>query len=74
MYPNPANEKITLQLTNDLLSSYAIMDMKGSTLLSEEAISGTQKTINVSTLSQGIYLIKVTTENNNSFVKKLVVR
>ncbi|QIE60696.1 T9SS type A sorting domain-containing protein [Rasiella rasia] len=74
LYPNPAENEVNLLLSNDLLSSFAIMDMKGSVLLSESNISAANISINVAGLSQGIYLLKGTTDNNQTFVKKLVVK
>lgn len=73
LYPNPAEDKVTLQLTNGLISSVTLLDMKGSVLFSEEALQVAQKEINIANLSQGIYLLKLTTQNNTSYSKKLVI-
>ena len=73
-FPNPANEKISLQIENDTFASVSILDIKGSVLFSEENIAQQHKDIDISTLSQGIYLLKVTTAGNNSFTKKLVIQ
>lgn len=73
MYPNPASNNVTIALKNSLLSGYTILDLKGSVLFSKEKMATANKEIDISTLSQGIYLLKVTTQNNTTLIKKLVV-
>ena len=73
MYPNPANDKVTIQLDQGNMAGLSVMDLKGSVLYSEENIQATSKEINIESLSQGIYLVKITSEKGVS-VKKLVKR
>lgn len=57
LYPNPSNGK--LYLSNAPIGSViTICDMNGRVLITEKIISKTQS-INVSSLSQGVYLVKV---------------
>lgn len=73
-FPNPADNRLTIQLSNDSISSITVSDIKGSILFSEDNINTLQKDISVASLANGIYLLKVTTETNNTFIKKLVVK
>lgn len=73
LYPNPAEDTVNLQLTNAVISSVRILDMKGSVLIREEGLNVSQKEINIASLAEGIYLLNLTTQNNNSFIKKLVI-
>tara|TARA_R110002124_G_scaffold227889_1_gene393123 strand:- start:18844 stop:20223 length:1380 start_codon:yes stop_codon:yes gene_type:complete len=71
--PNPASDEVSLNIENTEITSVEIIDLKGSVLISEENISASEKNIKIETLSQGIYLVRITTADNNSFIKKLIV-
>lgn len=67
IYPNPANEKLFLVL-NEALTGYEIFDFSGKKIR-----VGNTKTVDVSSLPKGIYLIKVNTEKTTSshkFIKE----
>lgn len=73
LFPNPANDKVTIQLENGILQEVTIMDMKGSILFTEK--NGTTSNLEVSTnaLAKGMYLVKITSENGTA-IKKLLVQ
>jgi glucose/arabinose dehydrogenase len=71
MYPNPANDKVTIRLDEGSIANISVMDLKGSVLYSEENIQAMSKAINIESLPQGIYLVKITSEKGVS-VKKLL--
>jgi len=71
IYPNPANDKVTIQLNEGNIDQISVMDLKGSALYSEENIQAMSKEINIEWLSQGIYLVKITWEKGMA-IKKLV--
>jgi glucose/arabinose dehydrogenase len=71
MYPNPANDKVTIRLDEGSIANISVMDLKGSVLYSEENIQAMSKEINIESLPQGIYLVKITSEKGVS-VKKLL--
>jgi len=73
MVPNPASDEVRLTVQNDIITSIEIIDLKGSVLISEENISASEKSIDIQRLSQGMYLVRVISENGKSFIKKLVV-
>ena len=73
LYPNPASNKFTVDIENNLLASYEVLDMKGSVIFSENEINNKQHEVDVTSLTNGIYLLRVTTTNNQITTKKLVV-
>lgn len=72
MAPNPATETVSLSVSNDTIQKVTLVDIRGSILFSEENVSVSQKAYSIASLSEGIYLVNVVTENGNTFVKKLV--
>lgn len=77
-YPNPLNGLSTVQfiLNNKAKVSLALMDATGRIIIQHpEAMmqAGLQKTtINASTLADGIYLLQLTVDGKNSFMKVAV--
>ena len=76
IYPNPtrSNATITLEGVNGTVR-VEVVDMSGRMVLSEavECNQGCAKQLNVSTLAQGSYFVRVSGEEVNA-VKKLIVR
>lgn len=68
IYPNPTSEFLNIE-TQQKISKIEIYDLSGKLLKSD---IGNDKKIAVSTLSKGLYLIKIYTENgvvNSKFIK-----
>lgn len=74
MTPNPANDQITVTLENSLIASILVSDIKGSLLISEENLSENSKTLSVSSLSSGLYIVKIATNDGKSAFKKLIIK
>ncbi len=70
VYPNPANDYISISNANKVLS-INIHDIKGVLVKSINGESAS-KQINISDLSSGLYLIKYST-NNCSYIEKLII-
>lgn len=70
IYPNPANNKIFI-ITDFGLNSVSIFTINGDLKLKK---NGTEKQIDISDLSAGIYFIKIQTEANDFITKKLIVQ
>ena len=72
LYPNPAEETLTIELKNNTgTSSLEIVDLLGKTVYTSQ-INQTEN-INVSQLSQGTYFVKIKAEGKSEvirFVKK----
>jgi glucose/arabinose dehydrogenase len=73
MYPNPANDSVIVDVKYGAIEQINIMDLKGSVLYSEENIAASTKELNTESLSQGIYLVRITSEKGTA-IKKLVVQ
>ena len=75
LFPNPANNsvQINLQNTSETIAAILINDVLGKNIKTISNVSSNQNTIDVADLSQGVYLVTITTENNLKIVKKLVV-
>ncbi|MDD4236899.1 MAG: T9SS type A sorting domain-containing protein, partial [Bacteroidales bacterium] len=73
IYPNPANNFITIKGNSTTPCSIEILDLKGSTLISKNMHNGTnQLDIDISNLPEAVYFIKIK-QNNSVTTKKLVV-
>jgi hypothetical protein len=77
VYPNPASNSVTLLYTgfdaNTL--SYAVSDISGQVLFKQSGLSviyGSENTIDITSLSVGLYFIKLTDQHNNSMIVKMV--
>lgn len=68
--PNPAENFVTIS-GNQELDSIFVFDVNGKLLKEIHEIS---KTIDVSDLSDGIYLLRLKTSDGKNFTKKLIVR
>lgn len=74
MVPNPAKNQITI--TSDILNiaTVIISDLKGSVLISEENINTKTKSISLNSLSAGLYITEIRSENGSRLVKKLIIQ
>lgn len=75
VYPNPASESMTFELTDTPLSisSFELYDMMGKRLV-EEKFSGKTLTFQRESLPSGIYLFKMTANNKIVGTGKLVIQ
>jgi hypothetical protein len=72
-YPNPVSKGIlNISTASDFLKNITIFNLLGKQVLSS-SFSGTQSNIDVSSISAGIYILKVT-EAGKTATKKVVVR
>src|SRR5690606_35919064 len=76
VYPNPANNIVNLQINQDGNYTVKIYDITGKEVLAkapEFLTSSSTSSLNVSSLSQGMYIISMEGENQ-SFSKKLIIQ
>ena len=66
IFPNPAKDFINIQ-SDGKIKSVEIYNLQGQKL-----ITATQKQINISSLSSGIYLVLVEDDKNNTTTKKII--
>lgn len=68
IYPNPVKDFVTISSKNEI-KSVSIYDLQG------KKISGSnQAKVNVSSLSNGVYMMTVVDKNNNATSKKLIIK
>jgi len=74
IYPNPANTAIRLLVNSKNNSSFTIefYDLLGKKVL-ECFWNNTTDSIDVSNMSAGIYMVKITNENKESVTQKLII-
>ncbi|MBE0391793.1 T9SS type A sorting domain-containing protein [Flavobacterium sp. PL002] len=71
LYPNPvSNGKVYISTKNDAEKQIIIFDLLGKKVLQTTLIS---KELNISSLSPGVYIIKID-EQNATATRKLIVR
>jgi hypothetical protein len=72
-YPNPvSNNTFTITTSSNSKKEFAIFNVLGKKMLSS-SFSGVKSEVDVSTISSGIYILKVT-EDGKTATKKLVIR
>jgi hypothetical protein len=72
LFPNPAQNQITLKLTdanNQNISEVDVTDLVGKKILELKNLNTTEMTINASQLSNGLYLLSVKSGNTYSQLK-----
>src|SRR5690606_6335502 len=76
VYPNPANDIVNLQFNQDGKFAVKVYDVTGKEVLAkapEFLTSNAALSLNVSSLSQGIYIISIEGESQ-SFSQKLIIK
>lgn len=73
VYPNPADNEVTVTIKNfDLLGQITVYDLGGKHLMQQQITTGVTR-INTSALQAGIYLLEVTSSGNR-MQQKLVIK
>ena len=73
IYPNPANDIVSIKLQTQVMEHLKISDIKGS-ILYAETLQSNQKQLNTSSFAKGMYFITITTKQGAKFVKKLMIK
>lgn len=72
IYPNPA--RVTVSISSDsTIKDLKLIDLNGRVVKEIEGIQATDAEINLNGLTSGIYLLKITSTNGASQIKKLIV-
>ncbi len=72
IFPNPANEVVTIDVSGQSIYTLEIYDATGSAIYKATAVTG-NKQIAINEWQRGVYCVKLTASNGNVQVKKLVV-
>jgi hypothetical protein len=73
LYPNPASERVFIQLSELNSGHVVITDISGKVVLKQE-VSGKVSAFNISSLSSGLYFVGVTADNGSKHVEKLLIK
>lgn len=71
VYPNPANDKITVD-SKDVMQSIEVYDVTGKSLIKFNKLNTNNYQLNISTLIKGDYIMSVTLENGKKISKKII--
>jgi Zn-dependent metalloprotease len=73
IYPNPAHNNITVSLAENT-NTLSVVDILGQVIVAEQKANGNEqtKTIDVTNLADGIYFIKVTSDDNQTKVIRFI--
>jgi poly(beta-D-mannuronate) lyase len=73
LYPSPAKNQLSLKNFSNKVSKIEIYNLLGKKLISNKIVNANQ-TIDTSNLANGIYLVKLSDDNNVSATKKIVIQ
>ncbi len=75
IYPNPCKtEKITIDFNNNKIAEIVITNITGKQVLKEKYdFAETKKQLQINDIQDGIYLVKVSSTDKKSVVKKLII-
>jgi len=68
IYPNPTSDHFSIEMENEV-KSVEIYSLQG-----QKVVIATSKDINVSTLSKGMYLVRIEDSNNAVSTQKLIIK
>lgn len=71
LYPNPANNFTTIALTEDTIKNIIITSIDGRVVFNRDIMQKSYE-LDVSSYSQGIYIVVVSTINKETFTSKLL--
>ncbi len=72
IFPNPANDNIYIELKNKKITQIQIFDALGREVMNKKEVVNNQ--ISITNLVKGYYLVKVFTDNNETFQSKLIIK
>jgi len=72
LYPNPTKQFVTIQNNSDFIA-YSLYDMNGR-LIATEKLQNSQNTINVQSLNNGVYFVKLENLKGEKITHKLIIQ
>ena len=74
-YPNPVSDIVTITVKNNgTINNIALYDVSGKMIMAQKPTSSlSTQTLDLSSVSKGMYLLEVTTDAKLKVVKKLIV-
>jgi photosystem II stability/assembly factor-like uncharacterized protein len=72
LYPNPANDKINIEVSNTSSYSYKITDLLGKVVVSDKVSGQSNTSVNLSSINKGIYFLTVES-NGQKATRKIII-
>ncbi|PID94334.1 MAG: hypothetical protein CSA95_03360 [Bacteroidetes bacterium] len=74
IYPNPAQNRLYVETANiEEATAILLYNTTGTKVMNVNVVKGVTTTLDISTLSNGIYFISIQTEGGNSAMKKVII-
>jgi hypothetical protein len=73
-FPNPVSDQLTVVNQSPLQGQINVSDILGKTVFTNRIIAGETKKIDFSSFNNGIYLVKLTSDDGSTTTKKIVKR
>ncbi len=73
IYPNPTSNSFTIAVENDLIDQYELISLSGKTVL-RGSIESVNTEVNVNSLDNGMYVLKLSNSLTNEVVSRKVVK
>lgn len=70
LFPNPVSNEVTIDSSSELITEIVIVDVLGKILYSENGIATQSKTVDVSSLSKGVYFVTINKQTTKKIIKK----
>lgn len=74
LYPNPAQDFITISNLNGIISTVNIFEISGKRIFNMTENLTTEINISTSEFAKGMYLVEIITEDNHKINKKLIIK
>lgn len=71
VYPNPTNGRLNIQSDNARLAQVQVFDLFGKLLLTEEP-NDNHTSLNLSNLANGVYIVRMISDNQGTVTRKIV--
>ena len=72
VYPNPANESLTIEFPT-MEGHFVITDLEGRTIMTANLVGETRKTLDVSSWSEGMYLITFVGADSEIMTRRITI-
>ena len=73
IYPNPVNDKLNITIKDQKLQSYELYDINGRMIKTCTNIKSQNHTIDVNSLEKGIYIIKISLDDNSIINRNIII-
>ncbi|MBL4704357.1 MAG: T9SS type A sorting domain-containing protein [Flavobacteriales bacterium] len=71
-YPNPVLDQLTIQNNSALTGNVAVTDILGKSVYTNRINAGETRMINFSSMVNGVYLVKLTSDDGSTVTKKVI--